>query len=223
MADQQSTALVAVPPEVVQQQSRVVRQAEGLVIEDLESYEASTAFLKLLDDAVTLAGNLFDGNIQRWHVGHKLAVAQKKDFVGPFERAMQIAKYKRIEFRSKAERDRQQKERELREQAETQQKAELEAQAKTLEAAGDQQAAVAVREFAEQAPAPIIVVPKTIPSGGGTVVRKYWRFRIFNADLIPRQFLIPDEKAIGAHGRSLGEKASIAGIEFFVSESEGVL
>jgi hypothetical protein len=57
---------------------------------------------------------------------------------------------------------------------------------------------------------------------GGTVIRKNWKFRIVNADLIPKQYLTPDEKAIGAHGRALGEKASIPGIEFFADESESI-
>jgi hypothetical protein len=33
--------------------------------------------------------------------------------------------------------------------------------------------------------------------------------------LIPREYLIPDEKVIGQIGRALKEKAKIAGVEFF--------
>lgn len=222
MADQ-AAALVTVPEEVAQQQSRIVRQAEGLILQNLEDYEASTAFLKLLDDALVLADNLFDKNIKNWNRGHKDAVTQKKDFVAPFERAMQIAKYKRVEFRSIAERNRQKAEAEERERARLAQAADLAQHAQTLEQAGDPSAAQAVREFAETAPAPVVIVRSEISRGGGTRITPQWKFRIIDEVLIPRQFLIPDEKAIGVHVRSLKEKALIPGIEFYADEGESIL
>lgn len=222
MAEKQKTAIVAVPGPVAKQQSRVVDQATKLQLANTEDYEASTGFLKMLDEALTVADGLFDDNIKNWFAGHKAAVLQKKTFVLPFERAMQIVKAKRIEYRSIAEARRQQQEREIRDQQAKLQQQQLEEQAKTLEQAGDKQAAEAVREYAEAAPAPIVVLPKEVPKGG-TAIRKHWKFRIIDEALIPRQYLIPDEKAIGAHGRSLEDKASIAGVEFYSTESEGVL
>lgn len=216
----QQTALVAVPEAIAKQQSRVVLQAQGIKLDTAEDYVGSTAFLKMLDEALEVGNQLFDENIGRWHAGHKAAVLQKKNFVAPFEQAMLIVKNARIKFRAIAEQRRQQQECLLREEAARQQTQELEAEAKTLERAGDPAAAEAIREFAEAAPAPVVVVATEVPKD--STVRRHRKFRITNGELIPRMFLIPDEKAIGAHGRSLGEKASIPGIEYFWSESESV-
>ncbi|MBL7686227.1 MAG: hypothetical protein JNK65_09385, partial [Deltaproteobacteria bacterium] len=59
------------------------------------------------------------------------------------------------------------------------------------------------------------ILPSETPKVSGIASKTTWKFRIVNKKLIPREYLIPDEKAIGGIARSLGERANIPGVEFY--------
>lgn len=91
------------------------------------------------------------------------------------------------------------------------------------------EAAQMAAEIAAAEAAPIIVAPPppvakaTMTEGVST--RQVWKFRIVDADAVPRQFCIPNEQAIGAFVRSMKENAKIAGVEVYsetVIASRGV-
>jgi hypothetical protein len=51
--------------------------------------------------------------------------------------------------------------------------------------------------------------------GGSATGRINWKYRIVDATLIPREYMMPNEVAIGAVARSLKDKANIPGVEFY--------
>ena len=127
------------------------------------------------------------------------------------EEARRKAEAERIEAERKAEEER------------------LMAAAQAAEAAGDKQtadalaeAAIEVTEAAKEEVAAVVsepvtvapvVLPKATPKlAGGPVYRTIWKFRIINVNLIPRQYMVPDEKAIGGVIRSSQGKISIPGV-----------
>lgn len=61
-----------------------------------------------------------------------------------------------------------------------------------------------------------LIVSKDIPKRQ-TQIRKTKKFKIVNEALIPREYLIPNEVAIGAVVRALGFAANIPGVEVFDS------
>lgn len=61
--------------------------------------------------------------------------------------------------------------------------------------------------------APVVHIEK--PKVAGVSSRQVWRFAITNPELLPREYLLPDEKAIGAVVRALGERANIPGIHIY--------
>lgn len=61
--------------------------------------------------------------------------------------------------------------------------------------------------------APVEYVPKAMAAG--TAARTLWKFEITDASLIPREYLIPDEKKIGELARTMKEKAALPGVRFF--------
>lgn len=85
------------------------------------------------------------------------------------------------------------------------------------EAEGQNEEAEAIISAPVQA-API-VVPKTVPKVPGVNMRKEWKFRIINPALIPREYLIPDEKKIGQIVRALKEQTKIPGIEVYSDDN----
>lgn len=85
------------------------------------------------------------------------------------------------------------------------------ARAAELEAQGRKEEAGQVLDSPVAVPAVVIQKEKT----PGLSFRTVWKFRIVNAALIPRQYLTPDEKAIGGVVRSLQDKAGIPGVEVY--------
>lgn len=102
---------------------------------------------------------------------------------------------------------------------------ELEAKGRAAEAEAKRQAAAeaeaqrlreaeATRAAAESIPAaPVVHIEQ--PKLAGVSSRQVWKFEIADADQIPRQYLVPDEKAIGAVVRALGERANIPGVRVY--------
>jgi hypothetical protein len=62
-------------------------------------------------------------------------------------------------------------------------------------------------------PTPILPAKKTIPFNAS--IREDWTFEVTEPELVPRQFLIPNEKALGVVAREQKENASIPGVRFF--------
>jgi hypothetical protein len=72
--------------------------------------------------------------------------------------------------------------------------------------------AVQIKADAETAIIPTVVLAKTTP----TVTRRMApKFRIKDAAILPRQYLMPNEVAIGGVIRSLRENHGIPGVEYF--------
>ncbi len=91
-------------------------------------------------------------------------------------------------------------------------------EAERLEAAGQAEQAEAALE-----PAAIdqavqerqTYVSSAPPKVSGVSTTQNWKFRILKEDDIPREYMMPNEKAIGQHARSLKDKASITGVHIY--------
>ncbi len=60
-------------------------------------------------------------------------------------------------------------------------------------------------------PAQTVEAPKV----SGVSLRENWSFRIVDENLIPREYLKPDEKLLGEVARSMKGKIKVPGVEFF--------
>ena len=156
----------------------------------------------------------YDSIIAAAHRAHKEAVAKKKSYYDPVEAATRKVKGIMSAWESEQERERQAEARRLeaieRANAEERQLAE----ALHAEAMGEEAQADAIMEE------PVVVAPVILPKAtpkidGGPVYREVWKFRIVDAAIIPREYLIPDEKAIGQVVRGLKGQTAIPGIEAY--------
>jgi hypothetical protein len=87
----------------------------------------------------------------------------------------------------------------------------LEAQAAKAQAAGKVEKAEAIMEKAQVVAAP--VVEPTVAKTAGISYRTVWEFEIVDETAIPREWLVPDQKAIGGAIRSTQGKISIPGVK----------
>lgn len=133
---------------------------------------------------------------------------------------------------ARKERERMEAEAAKAEQAAREKREREEAKARELEAKGRAAEAEAKRKAAEEAEAARLreaeakraaaasmptapVVHFEQPKVAGVSSRQVWKFEIVDPELLPRKFLVPDEKAIGGVVRSLGDKADIPGVRVY--------
>jgi hypothetical protein len=98
------------------------------------------------------------------------------------------------------------------EEAAKQRKA-LELKASKAEERGNTDKAIALTQMAVSTVAPVIRTDA--PKIAGQSVREVWMFQIEDASLIPRQYLMPDEKKLGQLARMMKAEAKLPGVRFY--------
>jgi len=151
-------------------------------------------------------GETFDPIIDKAHKAHKEAIAQKKKTEAPLVEAEKIIKPKMGKYREQQERERQA---EIRRQEEIVRKAMEEQQiqdAVEAEMSGNKEEAEAIlNDDLIPVPAPKVEKPM---KPDGIAFRENWTFEIVDANKIPRNYLIPNEKLIGSTVRLMKDKVA---------------
>jgi hypothetical protein len=183
-----------------------------------ETFTAAGELLKGIKALEKEVDDTFKPIIKKAHEAHKEAVAQCKKHMAPLERAEAIVKQKMGAWQLEQERVR--REEEVRLQAEARKQAEELALAQAAEAmkAGDSEAATAILAAPVEV-APVVLPPAPVKVEGVSFVTS-WDFEITNPNIIPRQYLVPDEKKIRGVVRALKGSHGIPGVRAF--EVQGV-
>jgi len=110
------------------------------------------------------------------------------------------------------------------EQADSKERARLlkDAEAADRKAAAAASKVEAKEEQAAQVLAPVIQVAPVAPKVAGVSVRKTWKARVVNARLVPRVYMVPNEKALDALAKATQGKTEVTGVEFYQQESMAV-
>lgn len=200
--------------------SAAVHRANDIVVDSSDSLLDAGKFLRVLKTIRGRINDTFDGPIKSAHTAHKDMLAAKKEHDGPLSDAEGIVKRKVATYQNEQERIRRQEEERLRAAARKQEEERRLKEAAELEAQGDDEAAEAVIEA--PIPTPPVHVPKTTPKVSGVTTRKVWKFRIVNAELIPRAYMTPNVQVLGAIARNSQDRVSVAGVEFYSESSVAV-
>jgi hypothetical protein len=195
-----------------------VSQAQALVVATPAAYVQAAETRKAIKALLNQIDLTFDPVIKAAHLAHKEAVAAKKKHQEPLEQADRIIGQKRMAYDAEQERIRRQKEAELQALAQKQAEDAALAEAAMAEAAGDTETAEQIIQ--EPVVAAPVFVPSAVPVVSGQVVRENWKARVVNAQLVPREYLVVDEKALNALARALKDRAKVPGVEFYSETSE---
>jgi hypothetical protein len=198
-------------------------QARAIIVRDQATLDAAKLFLHDVDALQAEIDETFDPQISQAHKLHKSLLAEKKKFSEPLERAKTIVGRKAADFLAEQERDRREAERK---RLEAEEKAREVAEkavntAEKLEADGKDKAAAAVVNQAHNRVDEILGAAPEVPEEldtSGLTVREDWKFSIVNEALIPREYLMPDEKKIGRIVRALKDQANIPGIRAYAEK-----
>lgn len=193
--------------------------AKGIIVIDPESMAKANSTFLVIKGLRKKIADFMDPIISAAFTTHKVAVAKKKELEAPLIQAEswlngQISIYH--ERQEKIRREEESRLRLIELQKELARRKEAEAvklaEAAFLEQGGAKdEAEQLLSEILQENEAPMVLTvpqpetPKMVMTGMAMV--KNWHFRIVNIDLIPRQFMIPDEVKIGAIVRSMKENA----------------
>lgn len=195
-------------------------RAKAAIVRDGATYVAAGELLKGIKALRQKIAETFDPHIKRAFDAHRALCREKTDAEQPLTEAERILKTALVAYDTEQERLRREEEQRLREEARKQEEARRleEAAALELEAARTQDEGL--REEASQLieqpfQTPTVVVPKSTPKVTGLSFREVWRYRITDANKIPREYLKVDDIKIGGVVRSMKGATKIPGVEVY--------
>jgi hypothetical protein len=194
----------------LQEAQGILDHARAIVIKDQVGYEEAAIALKQLKARAAALEE------ERTKITKPMDAAKKAvmdlfrkpaEFLGEAER---IVKASMVTYSNEQERIRKAEQARLDEIA-RKEREKIAAQAAKAEAAGKTEKAEALQEKAQNIAAP--VVESTVEKTSGISYRTVYEFEIVDAEAIPREWMIPDLKAIGGAVRSTQGKINIPGIK----------
>jgi len=215
-----SAATIEVPIE--QQALTVVERARGIVVANAEQRSLAAEIGRVVAGLYKEAEEWFKPMKQAAAKAHKEICTKENSVLQPLESAKQYLSRQIGAFDERVERERLAEEARLQEEARKQAQAEADrlaqenaiADAISLERDGDVAGAMAVLNH----PAPVevyvppVIVQREVPKTQGVSAAVAWKFKITNEALIPREYLMVDEKKLGAVVRAMKDKTSIPGV-----------
>lgn len=157
-----------------------------------------------------------------------LAAKNTRNFFGPLkevcDKARKYIESARSEYRSNQEKTRREEEDRLRALADKEQERLRKKAEKRAERAiekGDEEKAQEIIDSVPVIAAPVLADAE-IPKQHGVKVRKIWKFRVVDEAKVPRDWLVVDEKGLGAFARATKGARKVPGVEFYSEDSEAV-
>lgn len=193
--------------------STLEQNANAITVENQEQFEFATAFLLKIKDYKKAVHELCDESVEKANAAHKAAVKTRKSMLDPLEAAESTVGRKMSAWFAEEQRKR----RELEEKAaaDAMAKAEAEKRERVADAilGGMDEAVVDAVKSAPAIPEPI--TPVAAPKAQGVAMVETWSFRVVDPMLVPREYLMVDEKKIGQVVRALRGEKQIPGVEVY--------
>jgi hypothetical protein len=202
--------------ELEQAQSTVEARAKAITVESQADLEIAADFLRTVKTYAKQVVDTFAAAKSAAHKAHNEITTTEKKFLGPLTKAEAEVKGKVSAYTMWQNRIRAEEQRRLAEEARKAEEDRRLKEAERLEAEGQTEAA----EQVVSAPVvtPVVAAPTPAPKAEGISTRKVWRFRINDANAIPRQYMVPNEKAIAEYARSMKGQANMPGVEFYAED-----
>lgn len=216
------SATVIEMPAIEKNVNITAEYSQAMAVATAEQYTEACEFLKSIAKTRKEVEGTFGPIKSKQYDAWKEAVAQEKKFLDPLDKATLLIKGKISGYLAEQERTRRIEEERQREIARQESDARAVAEATELERQGDTQAAEQIIHEAVTAPAPVVIVPKTVAKQEGIAPRKVWKFRIVDSAKIPREYLSVDEQKIGQIVRAMKEMAKIPGVEVYSEDTVSV-
>jgi hypothetical protein len=156
------------------------------------------------------------------HMAWKAITEKESGYLGVLDQVERTVKGVVLSYDQEQEAARVAEEQRL--QAEADAKAEAERARLLREAARTKNPALkeAKLEQAEAVVAPTVSVAPTIERQAGESTRTTWKARVLNPMIVPRKWLVVDEKKLNAYARETEGKETVPGVEFYPDQTLGI-
>lgn len=195
-----------------------VEKVKSILIRNNEEYQNAGEFLKEVRVRQDKIYEIFDSIIDKAHKAHKEAITKRDVCLEPWETAEKALKRIMVDFSLEEERKRLTEEIRItelnRKEAEK-----LEKKADKAEGQGNGAKAEELRGKAQEIEAIAPIVQSTVSKIDGIKKMKIWKFTITDEALLPREYLIPDTKKIGAMAKASKGTITIPGVKIYSEET----
>jgi hypothetical protein len=211
----------ATPATIERQVTEVSQLVTGAVIRNVEDYRSAGLLSDNIARLRKAIDETFNPIISKAHAAHAEAIAQKKKFSIPLEAYQRKIDGLILGWDREQEAIRRKAEAELAEKQRQAADDQALAEAEELVRQGEHALAEALLQQQAEAPKPVVALPKVTPKLEGFSKRTVWRFRVENAELVPREYMRVDEIKIGGVVRALKDKTKIPGIKVYPEDIAG--
>lgn len=212
-------SIAVIEHQVAQEARTLAEQAHALTVVDSAGEHAAAAFLSAVVAAKKWREAEFEPLVSAAHRSWRLLTEKRALVLGQFTEPERIVKLSLASYRIEQERQHQEAERAAAEAARA------EAERRQLEFAlrAEQQGDTERAERILEAPPPLVSVPSVtapIPQKiDGVSYVETWQFAIVDEAALPREFMVPDLKRIGAVVRAMKGAVKIAGVKTWAEKS----
>jgi hypothetical protein len=203
-----SAVLEAKPVET--QALELVDTVKAITVTTDAEYEVAAGWLRECAATKKRITEFFKPIVKAAHEAHKAAKDRENEALKPVVEAESHLSRTMGDYQAACAAERREQERMLREIERQEQEAETQRIAAQYAAMGND----ALADAAMNAPLPAstIKLDEFAPKVAGTATLTTWTFEIVDAALIPREYLIPDEKKIGGVVRAMKDATKIPGV-----------
>lgn len=192
----------------------MLAQASTLTVSDDASFARGGEILLEIKRRSKSVEERFAEPVSLAHKAHKALTTLRDSVLSPFKQAEAQIKGKLGTYQMEVERRRQEEAARLRRQAEAQAEADRIAKAQDQMDKGDLKGCEQTLVAPLQVESVRIVTPEP-PKVAGVSFKDVWRFEIENVNLLPMEYMVPDEKAIDRVVKAMGAKTNIPGIKVY--------
>ena len=196
----------------------IVAQAGAIVISNQQQYEGANEFLRADKQLQKRIHEAFDEIVASAYKTWKAAGQKRTDYLEPVVAAEKAVKGKMIDYTEEMERIRREEQRKIDAKAEADAEKErkrLAERAAKWAAKGNEAKAEAIQEQAEEVQVETQVVAPKIEKAEGVSFQTIWKFKIIDANKIPREYMMPDEIKLRRMAGAMKGIIQVAGVEFY--------
>lgn len=192
--------------------SPIVARANEIQVTDATSYEVGAAAMREIRTYEKRAKEIYAEPKRQANALHKTLCGLESALLKPLTTAADIIDGKMGAYRIAEQRRAAEEQERLRAEARKQEEDRRLAEVQALIDEGQEEQAEAV--IAAPVATPVVHVAPAIPKVKGYAMRDNWVHKVVDVNLVPREYMMPDDAKLRAHARSMKESAKIPGVEF---------
>jgi hypothetical protein len=204
--------------EVEKKSAELATQVAEIAITNQIEYETAAEFLKRIKGQQTEISETFDPIIKKAHETHQESLAQKNKYFVPLKNAEGKIKKLMVDYTTAQELKAKLEQKKLQDIADAEAKKQqkiLDEKIARAQASGKTEKVEELIEKKENVvPITVPVIASQIETPKGISFKDNWKAIIIDANLIPREWCMPDEKALNIFAKSTKGTKQIPGVEF---------